>query len=124
MSVPPSQGLVPRNILTQLSRERGGAIESSFMGRADVEWVVRRQLLYNPEVQLGPRPRLGGAILAGPPVPELCSRVRCTGRDMRGVGAPMKVISKVNSTFDVLQPCKAAPSRGQKLARFPIDLGI
>ena len=27
MRVPPSQGLVRRNILTQLSRERGGAIE-------------------------------------------------------------------------------------------------
>ena len=68
-----------------------------FMRSADVEWVVRRQLLYNPEVQVGPRPPLGGAILAAPPVPELCSRIRCTGRDMRGVGAPMKVISKVNS---------------------------
>jgi len=42
-------------------------IESSFIRSADVEWVVRRQLLYNPEVQVGPRPPLGGAILAAPP---------------------------------------------------------
>ena len=70
MRVPPSQGLVHRNILTQLTRERGGAIESSFMGRADVEWVVRRLRLDNRVAQLGPRPRLGGAILAGPPVPR------------------------------------------------------
>ena len=85
MSVPPSQGLVRRNILTQLSRERGGAIDSSFMGRADVELVVHRQRLYDHEVQLGPRPRLalGGAILSGPPGPELCSLRRCTGRDTR-----------------------------------------
>ena len=44
-----------------------------FMRSADVEWVVRRQLLYNPEVQVGPRPPLGGAILAAPPVPELAT---------------------------------------------------
>ena len=29
--------------------------------------------LCNPEVQLGPRPPLGGAILAGQPVPELAT---------------------------------------------------
>ena len=117
MSVPSSQGLVPRKILTQLSHERGAHREHIYeeVRMSSGLYAASSCTILRFRSGRGRHYALGGAILAAPPVPELCSRIRCTGRDMRGVGAPMKVISKVNSTFDVLQPCILAPTKVPKV---------